>query len=77
VVDELLPESAALVGVLDALLVADAREADRLDVMYVVPLDQTPWQSMRRVLTPPKLRSMSRTEMPFMPLSLVRTAVVK
>ena len=31
VVDELLPESAALVGVLDALLVADAREADRLD----------------------------------------------
>lgn len=46
-------------------------------VMYVVPDDHTPWQSILRVLTPPADRSISRTLIPFMPSLPVRTAVVK
>ena len=47
------------------------------NVMYVVPLDHTPWQSMRRVDTPPCARSTSSRLTPFMPGPPVRTAVVK
>ena len=46
-------------------------------VMYVVPLLHTPWQSMRRVLTPPCERSISSSETPSMPGPPLRTAVVK
>src|SRR5690349_6184000 len=115
--DELLAECAALMGVLDRLLVAYTGESNALNddadtlvvevchdnwlnvsnrfnikhqeklplkpwfsfpikfstgtltsskVMYVVPLDQTPWQSIFLVLTPPILLSIRRTETPFM-----------
>lgn len=46
------------------------------NVMYVVPLLHTPWQSIRRVLTP-SLRSIRRRLTPPIPGPPVLTAVVK
>ena len=46
-------------------------------VMNVVPLAQTPMQSMRLHSTPGMVFSMSRSEMPPIPGPPVRTATVK